>query len=77
MYNGGMEVKNMTVKELIGKLETFDPNAAVIVSVHVYTRPYSVAGVTPFEVDQGYGGCALSISLPDNMHVVERKVANA
>ena len=71
MYNGGME-GNMTVGELREKLDGFGPEETVVVSVRVHTRRYSVCGVTPFEVEGGYGGCAIYISLPDNMHVVER-----
>ena len=76
MYNGDMEA-NMTVGELIENLKKLDPNATALVCVGVYTRRYPVASVTPNEITQGYGGCAIYISLPDNMHVVERKAVNA
>lgn len=63
----------MTVSELIVKLCDAKPISNVKVAVHVHTRKHTVAVVEPFEVDYSYDGCTLWISLPENMHVVERK----
>lgn len=58
----------MRVKELIQKLQELEPERVIEVKVRCHTRRHSVASVTPFEVDWA----GIWISLPDNMHVVER-----
>jgi hypothetical protein len=60
----------MTIRELIAKLGKLDDlDREALVHVRVHTQAFQVAQVTPFEVD--YGG--IWISLPNNMHVVERR----
>ena len=63
----------MKVKELAEQLSKFDPELEVLVSVRAYTRRYSVAQVSPWDVTGAYSACTLWVSLPDNMYVVERK----
>lgn len=63
----------MTVEELIEELKRHDHNAVVNVAVRVHTRAHTVATVKPFLLDRAYEGCTFWISLPENMHVVERK----
>ena len=67
----------MTVQELIEKLQTRDPAAEVNVVVRTFTQSFAVAHVSPFEVDDSYGGCAIWISLPQNMYTVKRKAEAA
>lgn len=60
----------MTIKELMSKLSAFpNPDEEVLIWVRTHTRAHSVAHITPFEVDHS----GIWISLPENMHVVERK----
>jgi hypothetical protein len=65
----------MKVQELIEKLRRCDHDAVVNVAVRVHTQAHAVAVVEPFELDRAYQGCTLWISLPANMHTVERKPA--
>lgn len=63
----------MTVEELLTHLERFPKDAGVKVAVRVFTRAHAIANETPFEIDGSYDGCTLWISLPQSMHVVDRK----
>jgi cytochrome oxidase assembly protein ShyY1 len=53
-------------------LRQFDDNEDVLVGVRTHTQKYAVANVAPFEVSHG-AAVMIWISLPDNMHTVERK----
>jgi hypothetical protein len=64
----------MKVSELVTLLQKLpDQDVEVLVNVRVHTQAYGVAQVTPWDVDQAYGGATIEISLPENMHVVKRK----
>jgi hypothetical protein len=65
----------MTKQELLELLKRCDHDATVMVAVRVSTQAHAVAVVEPFEVDRAFQGCTLWISLPANMHTVERKAA--
>lgn len=59
----------MTIAEVIEKLKQCKGEEEAKVFVRVYSRRYTVAEVTPFDVDHR----GIWISLPETMHVVERK----
>lgn len=62
----------MTNRDLIERLKQNEPDAEASVLVRVHTQRYTVAEVTPFDADHR----GIWISLPENMHVVERKAAS-
>lgn len=62
----------MTVAEVSKALAALDQDAECIVHVRTHTQKCSVAQVSPFLID--YMG--IWISLPSNMHTVERKERN-
>jgi hypothetical protein len=62
----------VTVTDLIERLKTCDHDAVVNVAVRTHTQAYAVAVVSPFELDHAYQGCTLWITLPENMHTVNR-----
>ena len=66
----------MTVKELIAELQKLpNQDQEVLVNVKTTTQVYGRAQVTPWDVDQSYGGATITVTLPEGMYVGSRRPA--
>ena len=64
----------MLVKELIAELKKLDNQyAEVLVNVRTYTQAYGLAQVSPWQVDQSYGGATIEVTLPEGMSISKRR----
>jgi hypothetical protein len=63
----------MLVSELIEKLQKLEPNREVLINVRTWTTAFGSAQVTPWEVNQSYGGATIEITLPEGQYIGTRK----
>lgn len=63
----------MTVKELISKLNSLNPDAKVLVDIMQENKSYGIFQLDPHMVDATYSGATIRIWLPSGSFITQKK----